>query len=91
MNKADFIQKLADKTGEDKARAEKLYDIFTDIITDALISGEAVKLQDLCIIEVVSRSAREGRNPQTGEKVLIPKSNSLKIKTLTNMKKKLND
>ena len=90
MNKTDFIQQLTTRTGEDKVKSEQLYDHFVDIVKGALLSGEAVKFHDLCIIEVVSRAGREGRNPQTGAKVMIPSSKSLKIKTLANMKKQLN-
>lgn len=90
MNKSDLIQKISSKTGAPKAETERFFDALVDVMKETLVAGDNIKFNDVCIVETVSRAAREGRNPQTGEPVSIPASKALKIKTLTGMKKTLN-
>jgi len=44
----------------------------TSVITDALTRGEKVALVGFGTFQVVTRKARTGRNPQTGEALQIP-------------------
>lgn len=47
-------------------------DAFTETIADTLSKGEKVTLVGFGSFQVMERKAREGRNPQTGEKLQIP-------------------
>jgi DNA-binding protein HU-beta len=51
-----------------------------DAITDALKSGEEVRLVGFGTFSVSSRAASEGRNPRTGQKINIPASKQPKFK-----------
>ena len=74
MNKADLIQAVAEKSGLTKKDSAIAVDAMFDGITDSLAKGESVQLIGFGTFEVRSRQAREGRNPSTGETIMIKAS-----------------
>ncbi|MBP9668749.1 MAG: HU family DNA-binding protein [Candidatus Pacebacteria bacterium] len=72
MNKADLIDKIAEKCGCTKADAERMMDVVLDTITGTLKKGDEVAIAGLGKFTARMRAAREGRNPRTGESVQIP-------------------
>jgi len=90
MTKAERITALAEKTGETKATCEKIYNTAFEMIKDELAKGESVAVNGFGTFKVTSRSAREGRNPQTGEKIQIKASKSVGFKAGKELKAKVN-
>ena len=74
MNKAEFVDAVADGAELSKADAARAVDAFTGAVSNALKSGDSVALVGFGTFEVRSRSARTGRNPQTGGTIEIPAS-----------------
>lgn len=74
MNKTELIAKVAELTDFTKKDAAKAVDAVFNAITEALKNGENVQLIGFGSFEVRSRSARKGRNPQTGEEIEIAAS-----------------
>lgn len=72
MNKSELIQKIADGADISKAAAGRVIDSFTDAVTEELKAGGQVQLVRFATFKVSERSARSGRNPQTGEAIQIP-------------------
>lgn len=72
MNKEQLVDKVADKTGATKKDALEVVNTALDLITAALKKGEKVTLVGFGTFLVRKRKAREGRNPQTGDKIKIP-------------------
>ena len=72
MNKADLISVIAEKSGLTKKDSEKALNAFVDAVQQALVEGDRVQLVGFGTFEVRERSARKGRNPQTGEEIDIP-------------------
>ncbi|WP_018133338.1 HU family DNA-binding protein [Effusibacillus pohliae] len=72
MNKTDLITAVAEKASLKKADAEKAVNAILDSISEALKKGEKVQLIGFGTFETRERSARTGRNPQTGEEITIP-------------------
>ena len=75
VTKQDVIDAVADATGSSKADANRAVDAVIDCITGALANGKSVGLIGFGTFEVRKRSAREGRNPQTGETIKIGAKN----------------
>ncbi|MFM8806807.1 MAG: HU family DNA-binding protein [Sphingomonadales bacterium] len=71
MNKADLIAKVADETGITKTQANAAIDVLTEAITKTLKGGGKVTLVGFGTFSVSKRSARNGRNPKTGETIKI--------------------
>lgn len=72
MNKSQLVSKIADEAKISKATAEKVLASLTKAITQALKKGDTVTLVGFGTFGVTHRKAREGRNPQTGQKIRIP-------------------
>jgi DNA-binding protein HU-beta len=74
MNKTDLVSKVAELSELTKKDATKAVDAIFDAITEALKNGDKVQLVGFGNFEVRERSARKGRNPQTGEEISISAS-----------------
>ena len=73
-NKAQLIEKVAEKAVLTKKDATKAVDAVFSSIQDFLANGEKVQLIGFGNFEVRNRAARKGRNPQTGAEIQIPAS-----------------
>jgi len=80
VTKADLVNAIAEKAGLTKADAEKALKAVTDTIEEALKAGEKVSLVGFGTFSVGDRAAREGQNPQTGEKIKIAAAKVPKFK-----------
>lgn len=74
MNKSDLISQVVETTELSKKDATKAVDAVFEAISTALQNGDKVQLVGFGNFEVRERSARKGRNPQTGEEIEIPAS-----------------
>ncbi len=72
MNKIKLVGKLAAKSGMSKASAQRALDAILDSVTEELRRGGKVGLVGFGTFSVGQRQDRKGRNPQTGEEILIP-------------------
>ncbi|EDL65838.1 HU family DNA-binding protein [Bacillus sp. SG-1] len=72
MNKTDLINAVAESAELSKKDAENAVKAVLQNIEDTLAKGEKVQLIGFGNFEVRERSARKGRNPQTGEEMEIP-------------------
>jgi DNA-binding protein HU-beta len=72
MNKAELIDAIASEAKITKADAQKALDAFINATTKALKKGDRVALVGFGTFAVTKRSARKGRNPQTGKEITIP-------------------
>ncbi len=74
MNKSELISQVAETSELSKKDATKAVDAVFEAIAGALQSGDKVQLVGFGNFEVRERSARKGRNPQTGEEIEIAAS-----------------
>ncbi|RUA30911.1 MAG: DNA-binding protein [Bacteroidetes bacterium] len=80
MNKTQLIDAMAANAGLSKADAKRALEAFVSATTDALKSGDKVALVGFGSFSVNERSARTGRNPQTGATINIPAKKVVKFK-----------
>jgi len=71
MNRIELVETLAEKHEMSKAEAGRVLDTFIDAIVGTVKKGGTVSLVGFGSFKQVSRAARNGRNPSTGEKVKI--------------------
>ena len=67
----ELISALKNESNISKSESAKIIQIFFDSMADALAQGERVEIRGLCSFFVKEYKAYTGRNPKTGEKVLI--------------------
>ena len=74
MNKTELVAAVAAKADISKKAADAAVAAVFGAIEDALKEGDKVQIIGFGTFEVRERAAKEGRNPQTGEKIAIAAS-----------------
>jgi DNA-binding protein HU-beta len=74
MNKTELVNAVATRAELTKKDATKAVDVLFETIVNTLAKEEKIQLIGFGTFEVRERTARAGRNPQTGEIVQIPAS-----------------
>ena len=69
MNKLEFIEAVAEKSGLSKKDAEKAVTGGIDVITEALKKNEDVQITGFGKFVAAKRAAKTGRNPSTGQPI----------------------
>jgi DNA-binding protein HU-beta len=72
MSKQELVNLMADKAGLTKKDAEAALGAFVEGVKSSLKKGDSVTLVGFGTFSVSKRSARQGRNPQTGATINIP-------------------
>ncbi|MFW2333410.1 HU family DNA-binding protein [Ilumatobacter sp.] len=90
MTKAELIEAIADSAGVSKADAERTVTAFFDTVVAETKKGGKVAWPNFGSFSTTERSARTGRNPQTGEPVQIKASTAMKFSASSTLKSALN-
>ena len=72
MTKAEFVDQVAASSGLSRKDAGKAVDAFLASVTSALKKGDSVTFTGFGKFTTQKRAARQGVNPRTGGKVMIP-------------------
>ena len=90
MTKADLIELVYDQIGLSKRDSADLVETFFDIIKETLEQGENLKLSGFGGFNIRDKRARRGRNPQTGESIIITPRRVLTFKASNVLREELN-
>lgn len=90
MNKSEFIQAMAEKSGLTVKDATTALNATLEVIQESLQKGESVSLVGFGTFEVKERAARTGRNPQTKQPIEIPASKAPSFKAGKPLKEAIN-
>ena len=90
MNKSELISAIAEASGLTKADAGRALDATISSVTNALKGGDSVSLIGFGTFAVKERSARSGRNPQTGATIQIKASKIPSFKAGKTLKDSVN-
>ena len=71
MTKSEFVDQVASEASLSKGDATKAVDAFLDVVTGTLRRGGEVSFTGFGKFSVADRGARQGVNPQTGERIHI--------------------
>lgn len=90
MNKLELIKEVSGRTALTQAATKDVVEAVLEVITEELIKGEKVAIAGFGTFEVRERAERMGRNPQSGETMLIGASKNVKFKAGKALKDKVN-
>jgi integration host factor subunit alpha len=90
MTKAEIIACIYEKVGFSKKDATDVVEATFDIIKNCLERGEKVKISGFGNFVVNNKRPRKGRNPQTGDEIIIVGRKVLTFKASQILKKSLN-
>ncbi|MFE4118540.1 HU family DNA-binding protein [Priestia sp. YIM B13448] len=74
MNKTELVDAVATKSELTKQDSKKAVDALFETISNTLAKEEKIQLVGFGTFEIRERAERTGRNPQTGEEMIIPTS-----------------
>jgi DNA-binding protein HU-beta len=80
MNKGDMVNQISTDAGITKQQAQDALDSVIKTTSNELKNGNKVTLVGFGTFSVSKRSARKGRNPQSGEEINIPAKKVVKFK-----------
>lgn len=90
MTKIEFVDAVAKETEWTKKDSEEAINAVVKVIANALVTGEKLSIVGFGTFEVAERAAREGRNPQTGESLMIKACKMPKFKPAKALKELIN-
>ena len=90
MNKLDLAQEIAIGADITLQKGQLVLQVILKNIESALVAGEAIQIAGFGTFSVKKRTARQGRNPKTGEMIQIESSNTIKFSTGKVFKEYLN-
>jgi DNA-binding protein HU-beta len=87
VTKSEFVDQVADRAGLSKRDAANAVDAMLETIENTLSRGSEISFSGFGKFSVSQRSAREGRNPATGERIQIAASKVPKFTAGAGLKK----
>jgi integration host factor subunit alpha len=90
VTRADLAEAVYEAVGLSRTESAELVERVLDIVGDALVAGQNVKLSSFGSFQVRSKNQRIGRNPKTGEEVPILPRQVLVFKPSNVLKSKIN-
>ena len=91
MNKVEFVAAVAENSGLDKKAADKAVKAVIEVVKAELAKGEKIQIAGFGTFEVAERAERTGRNPRSGEEMVIAASKSPKFKAGKALKDAVNN
>ncbi len=90
MVKADIVTRIQEKTVLINREATTALELVFKILKDTLEAGEDVKISGFGTFKLKKKTARKGRNPQTGETMTIVSRRVLSFKASQLLSKAVN-
>ena len=90
MTKAEIVDRICDKNKLTHTDGINIVEATFEIIKGSLGRGENVKIIHFGNFVVRTKNPRKGRNPRTGEEIVIPKRKVLHFSASPAMKKAVN-
>jgi integration host factor subunit alpha len=90
VTRADLSEAVYQAVGLSRTESAELVERVLEVVSEALVNGENVKLSSFGSFQVRSKSERIGRNPKTGEEVPILPRRVLVFKPSNVLKARIN-
>ena len=90
LTKADMVKSINDQLGLPKNKSVDLFESVLEIIRQSLVNGEDVMISGFGKFYIIDKKARNGRNPQTGEHMIIQPRRIVSFRYSSRARNKLN-
>jgi DNA-binding protein HU-beta len=87
VTKSEFVDQVADRSGLGKGEADKAVNAVLETIEEVLRRGGDINFTGFGKFSVADRGARQGVNPQTGERIQIAASKVPRFSAGSSLKK----
>lgn len=85
MNKNQLIDAIAAEAKTSKVEAKKVFEALIRITNSSLEAGSKVSIVGFGTFTIVTKPERKGRNPKTGETIVVSSKNVVKFKPGTEL------
>lgn len=86
MNRTDLVSRAAHRSGVAEHDTRAVLDAVETLVAESLARGEKVQLAGFLTLEPVQRNERGGRNPRTGEAIVIPARRAVSVSAGSRLK-----
>ena len=90
MTKAEIIERIYERVGFSKKEATDVVESIFEVVKERLAQGEKVKISGFGNFVITEKRPRKGRNPQTGEEIMITGRRVLTFKPSQVLKRTIN-
>ena len=90
LTKAQMVESVQNQTGLPRNRSSEIVETLLEIIKSTLASGEEVLVSGFGKLSVNEKKARRGRNPSTGEDMIIEARKVVTFKCSGKLKDRVN-
>ncbi len=90
MTKADIVERIMNTTGFSKPESVEMFELLFSIMKDTLEGGEDILITGFGKFTVKQKKDRRGRNPQTGEDLILESRRVLTFKPSQLLRKAVN-
>ena len=91
LTKAELVEAIYENLPIDKNQATQIVEDWIELIKDGLEEDTKVMISGFGAFEVKAKNARQGRNPQTGDRITLAARKVVKFKASQLLRKQLND
>jgi len=91
LTKTDIVELIAEKNDFSPAGAKDVLEQLIEIIKSTLTSGENLMISGFGKFQVNEKKQRKGRNPATGNSMLLDKRRVVTFKIAGKLKDRIND
>jgi integration host factor subunit alpha len=91
LTKADIVEKICGQLDYSKEDAKKIVETLMEIIKSQLTSGEDVLISNFGKFCVKNKKERRGRNPATGDDLMLKPRRVVTFKCSGNLRKKIQE
>ncbi|MCG8552818.1 MAG: integration host factor subunit alpha [Desulfobacterales bacterium] len=89
--KSTLIEKISDTFDQNPSQAKEVLEILIEIMKSTLASGEDIMISGFGKFQVIEKSPRKGRNPATGDAMILGKRRVVTFKCAGKLKNKINE
>lgn len=91
LTKADIVDTITERLGYSKVKSSETVETVLEIIKGSLEQGDDVLISGFGKLCVKDKAARKGRNPATGEDLMLSKRRVVTFKSSTILRNKVNE
>ena len=90
ITKAEMVKIICEKMGFEPKESAEIVEHLFEIMKETLVGGEKIKITGFGNFNIRTKGPRKGRNPQTGEEMVISGRKVLTFKPSSILRKALN-
>ncbi|MDO9530027.1 MAG: integration host factor subunit alpha [Syntrophales bacterium] len=91
LTKAEIIKSIQDQLGFPQNKSADIFESFLEIMKQSLVNGEDVMISGFGKFCINEKNARKGRNPQTGESIILEPRRVVTFRCSSRLKDKINN